>query len=154
MCKLRITPWRIESRDVHDRAHRESIFSQGNGYMGTRGYRLDEKGDHPAWRSTFLAGFYEYVRPGITDMVNQPDFSEIQLNLNGIDGARQTIADFVQSLDMEENRVTWDYALLDHAGRQTKVRQEKILSMANRKRYHLNSSKEILWFDRPSSPSK
>ena len=27
-------------------------------------------------------------------------------------------------------------------------------SIANRKRYHLNSSKEILRFDRPSSPSK
>ena len=65
MRELRITPWRIESLNPDDRSFRESIFSQGNGYMGTRGYRPDQRGAHPAWRSTFLAGFYEYVKPGI-----------------------------------------------------------------------------------------
>ena len=132
MSELRITPWRIESRDVHDRSYRESIFSQGNGYMGTRGYRPDQRGDHSAWRSTFLAGFYEYVRPRITDMVNQPDFSGLQFRLNGIDSEDQTVSDFVQTLDMKNGLVVWKYVLTDQAGHQTEIRQEKILSMADR----------------------
>ncbi len=132
MSELRITPWRIESRDIHDRSYRESIFSQGNGYMGTRGYRPDARGEHPAWRSTFLAGFYEYVRPRITDMVNQPDFSGLQFCLNGKDSENHCISDFVQLLDMQRNLVSWRYTLTDEAGNQTKILQEKFLSMADR----------------------
>lgn len=132
MSELRITPWRIESRDAEDRSYRESIFSQGNGYMGTRGYRPDQRGDHPAWRSTFLAGFYEYVRPGVTDMVNQPDFSGLQFQLNGIDSEEQIISDFVQVLDMKNGLVAWKYILTDKFGNQTAIIQEKILSMADR----------------------
>lgn len=132
MSTLRITPWRIESRDAADRAYRESIFSQGNGYMGTRGYRPDQRGDHPAWRSTFLAGFFEYVKPRITDMVNQPDFSGIQFCLNGIDSQELAISEFLQYLDMKQNLLVWEYTLTDDTGRQTQVKQEKILSMADR----------------------
>lgn len=132
MSELRITPWRIESRDVHDRSYRESIFSQGNGYMGTRGYRPDQRGDHSAWRSTFLSGFYEYVRPRITDMVNQPDFSGLHFQLNGIDSEDQIVSDFVQTLDMKNGLVVWKYVLTDQAGHQTEIRHEKILSMADR----------------------
>lgn len=100
--------------------------------MGTRGYRLDQRGDHPAWHSTFLAGFYEYVRPRITDMVNQPDFSGLQFRLDGIDSEEQSVSDFAQMLDMKNGLVVWTYVLTDNLGRQTEVRQEKILSMADR----------------------
>ena len=132
MRELRITPWRIESLDPDDRSFRESIFSQGNGYMGTRGYRPDQRGAHPAWRSTFLAGFYEYVKPGITDLVNHPDFSGIQFRLNGIDSEAHTVSDFLQTLDLRCGLVTWAYILTDRAGNQTRVKQEKFLSMADR----------------------
>ena len=132
MRELRITPWRIESLDPDDRSFRESIFSQGNGYMGTRGYRPDQRGAHPAWRSTFLAGFYEYVKPGITDLVNHPDFSGIQFRLNGTDSEAHTVSDFLQTLDLRCGLVTWAYILTDRAGNQTRVKQEKFLSMADR----------------------
>ena len=132
MRELRITPWRIESLNPDDRSFRESIFSQGNGYMGTRGYRPDQRGAHPAWRSTFLAGFYEYVKPGITDLVNHPDFSRIQFRLNGTDSEAHTVSDFLQTLDLRCGLVTWAYILTDRAGNQTRVKQEKFLSMADR----------------------
>lgn len=132
MSKLRITPWRIESRDAGDRSFLESIFSQGNGYMGARGYRPDQRGEHPAWRSTFFAGFYEYVRPGITDMVNQPDFLGLQFRLNGRDSEEHTCSEFRQTLDMEQSLVTWEYILTDDAGNRTQIKQERFLSMADR----------------------
>lgn len=132
MSELKITPWHIECRDPGDRAYRESIFSLGNGYMGTRGYRPDERGEHPAWRSTFLAGFYEYVKPGITDLVNHPDFSGIQFRMNGIDSEEHRVSEFVQTLDMRCGLVVWEYILTDGAGNRTHVKQEKFLSMADR----------------------
>ena len=125
-------PWRIESHTPEDRSYRESIFSMGNGYMGTRGYRPDERGEHSAWRSTFLAGFYEYIKSGITDLVNHPDFSLMQFSLNGLDSEKHTVSEFTQALDMRSGLVTWDYILEDAAGHKTQVRQEKFLSMADR----------------------
>ena len=99
--------------------------------MGTRGYRPDERGEHPAWRSTFLAGLYEYVKPGITDLVNHPDFSGIQFRLNGIDSEAHTVSDFVQTLDLRCGLAAWEYILEDPAGNRTHVNQEKFLSMAD-----------------------
>lgn len=132
MNELKINPWRIESRDSGNRSFRESIFSLGNGYMGTRGYRPDQRGAHLAWRSTFLAGFYEYVKPGITDLVNQPDFSGLQFQLNGIDSEALTVSNFAQTLDMKCGLVIWEYDLSDLAGFKTRVLQEKFISMADR----------------------
>lgn len=133
MKQISITPWQIESRDHCDRSYLESIFSQGNGYMGMRGYRPDARGEHPAWRATFISGFYEYVRPGITDMVNQPDLSKVQFWLNGKDSESHGISDFVQTLDMRKNLVSWHYILTDEAGNQTEIIQERFLSMADRR---------------------
>lgn len=132
MNELRITPWQIESLDAGGRSFLESIFSQGNGYMGTRGCRPDQRGAHPAWRSTFLAGFYEYIRPGITDIVNQPDFSGLQFCLNGKDSEEHTLSGFRQALDMKRGLVTWEYVLTDEAGNKSQITQEKFLSMADR----------------------
>lgn len=129
---LHITPWCIQSTDPENRAFTESIFSLGNGYMGTRGYRPDRRGEHPAWRSTFVSGFYEYVRPGITDLVNQPDFSALQFSLNGADSETLALSDYGQTLDLRCGLLCWDYRLTDAAGRVTRVRQEKFLSMADR----------------------
>lgn len=129
---LDITPWHIESREGEDRSYLESVFSQGNGYMGVRGYRPDQRGKHPAWRSTFLAGFYEYIRPGITDLVNQPDFSALQFTLNGTDSEELEISDLRQRLDMRLGLVAWEYTLTGPNSCRTQVRQERFLSMADR----------------------
>lgn len=129
---LHIGVWSIRSTDPENRAFDESIFSIGNGYMGTRGYRPDRRGEHPAWRSTFIAGFYEYVKSGITDLVNQPDYSGLQFSLNGKDSEALAISDYTQSLDLRCGLLRWDYRLTDADGRVTRVRQEKFLSMADR----------------------
>ena len=110
---LHIGTWSIQSTDPENRAFAESIFSLGNGYMGTRGYRPDRRGEHPAWRSTFVSGFYEYVKPGITDLVNQPDFSALQFSLNGADSETLLHSDYTQMLDLRCGLLCWDYRLTD-----------------------------------------
>lgn len=127
-----ITSWTISCGADAERSYRESIFSIGNGYMGTRGFRPDERGQHAAWRSTFLAGFYEYIRTGITDLVNQPDFSAMVLRLNGEDTGCMRVVDFAQSLDMRNGLLEWQFALESSDGLKTQIKMEKFISMASR----------------------
>jgi trehalose/maltose hydrolase-like predicted phosphorylase len=82
---LDIKQWLIEtqSEDTRETGFYESIFSQSNGYMGVRGYAPESPKRNSYGRSVFLAGFFEYIKSGITDMVNQPDFSRSAIWLNG-----------------------------------------------------------------------
>ena len=67
-----IHPWRIiQEEPVTD--YSESIFAIGNGYLGVRGYSLQTPKANPQEHAAFRAGFFEPVRPGITDMVQLPD---------------------------------------------------------------------------------
>lgn len=132
MRKLEITPWTIRGRSLEDREFRESIFSVGNGYMGTRGYRPDEKGENRAWRTTFLSGYFEYIQPGITDMVNQPDFSNLNIELNGVDSGKLLVTSYEQALFMRKGLLEWRFVLTDPEGRRTDVLLRKFLSMDQR----------------------
>src|SRR5699024_7509423 len=53
--------------------------------------------------------------------------------LNGKDSESHGISDFVQTLDMRKNLVSWHYILTDEAGNQTEIIQERFLSMADRR---------------------
>ena len=130
---MKILPWVIETEDCgkESREFRESIFSLGNGYMGTRGYRPEQPWVHSAWRSTFISGFFEYIRPGITDMVNQPDFSASELRISGRPVEELGISECVQRLHMDSGLVEWEYTA-EADGAAVRVRVEKFLSMANR----------------------
>jgi trehalose/maltose hydrolase-like predicted phosphorylase len=130
--QLIIKPWEITSQDSQDRGFNESIFSIGNGYMGTRGFRPDERGKHKAWRSTFMSGFYEYIRPGITDLVNQPDFSAFTISLDGRDSEELVISEYNQTLSMKTGLLSWRYIVTAEDGKQTSVEAEKFFSMENR----------------------
>ena len=72
MSSPEIRPWSILCRgQVTD--YTESIFSLGNGYLGVRGFSLQEPKKAPWEHALFRAGFYEPVKPGITDLVQLPD---------------------------------------------------------------------------------
>ena len=72
MNELHIQPWRITAQGAVTE-FTQSIFSIGNGFLGLRGFSLQQpKGllhDH----AMFRAGLYEYIKPGITDLVQLPD---------------------------------------------------------------------------------
>lgn len=59
----------------------ESVFSQGNGYMGVRGYAPLQAKRNNHERSVFAAGVFEYIKPGITDMVNLPDIFSAKIDI-------------------------------------------------------------------------
>ena len=130
---MKILPWMIEISDcgADSREFRESIFSLGNGYMGTRGFRPEEPGAHSAWRSTFISGFFEYIRPGITDMVNQPDFSAAEIRIAGRPVTELPLSDFRQRLYMDCGLAEWEYTA-QAEGAAVRIKVEKFLSMAER----------------------
>ncbi|TAH75054.1 MAG: glycoside hydrolase family 65 protein [Anaerolineaceae bacterium] len=131
---LDITPWEIvalgASNDIKD--YCESIFSQGNGYMGVRGYSPIGRKNNNAERTTFISGFFEYIRPGITDMVNQPDFAASKIFINGTDINEMSVADYKQVLNMKDGTVLWSYTVLDKENRRTQIRIIRFLSMGNK----------------------
>lgn len=124
---LIIQPFSIEMPSVtpENRGFCESIFSQGNGYMGVRGYDpLGQKTDDHT-RSVFLAGCFEYIKSGITDMVNTPDFFSVRMPEN----AKEINASL--SLNMKtgmwERRAQWE---ID--GTPVQITTRRIVSMAQK----------------------
>ena len=72
MAKVRIEPWRI-SLDGPVSDYSESLFAVGNGHLGMRGFSLQTPKRRPYDHAVFRAGFFEPIRPGVTDMVQLPD---------------------------------------------------------------------------------
>ena len=70
--KPEIHAWQIET-DGPVTDYTESIFSIGNGYLGMRGFDLQTPKTRKDQHALFRAGFFEPVKPGITDMVQLPD---------------------------------------------------------------------------------
>ncbi|MBQ9210123.1 MAG: glycoside hydrolase family 65 protein [Clostridia bacterium] len=70
--KPEIHAWHIEA-DSPVTDYTESIFSIGNGYLGLRGFDLQTPKSRKEQHAMFRAGFFEPVKPGITDMVQLPD---------------------------------------------------------------------------------
>lgn len=93
-----IHPWNIVMNGpITD--YSESIFATGNGYLGVRGFSLQEAKSNPQEHAIFRAGFFEPVKPGITDMVQLPDVLGMV-----VEGYHP--ASFSQSLDMKESILT------------------------------------------------
>ncbi len=72
MARLAVTPWGYSIKGPAD-AFCESVFAQGNGQMGARGFACDEEKQVLSDHGVYWAGLFEYVKPGITDMVQLPD---------------------------------------------------------------------------------
>lgn len=131
-----IKPWSIatEDDDSVNQDFYESIFSQGNGYMGVRGFLPDSLKKNQYDRCTFLAGFFEYIKPGITDMVNTPDFFSTNIILNGINSNLLSVraGSVRQELNMQNGLLTRSAELEDSTGNITKIVMERFLSISRK----------------------
>jgi len=61
----------------------DSIFFQGNGYVGVRGFQDEYITCEDYHRTTFINGVYEYIKKDISDMVNTPNFFSIEISTMG-----------------------------------------------------------------------
>jgi kojibiose phosphorylase len=61
--------------------HLETILTQGNGYLGTRG-SFEERFPEDR-QGTFVHGMWDDVEIGFTELVNAPDWTAIEIWING-----------------------------------------------------------------------
>ena len=96
--KPKIHAWHIEMESpVTD--YTESIFAVGNGCLGMRGFDLQTPKARKDQHAIFRAGFFEAVKPGITDMVQLPDVLGLTVDGYAPDS-------YHQSLDLRQGILT------------------------------------------------
>ena len=119
MAKVRIEPWRI-SLDGPVSDYSESLFAVGNGHLGMRGFSLQTPKRRPYDHAVFRAGFFEPIRPGVTDMVQLPDALGLRV-------AGEEPAEVSQELDLRTGVFTQRWR-----GRTVAVETQRMASMADR----------------------
>lgn len=78
-------------------------------------------------RCNYLAGGFDYISPGVTDMVNLPDLFHFQLSLGT--GEYQS---FTQTLDMRNGLFERKSVWKDKEGRETQIDISRFISMDNK----------------------
>ena len=61
---------------------RETLFTTGNGYLGTRGSL--EEGHEGALPGTFLRGVFDHHDAAVPDLVKAPDWLSLAIVVNGV----------------------------------------------------------------------
>ncbi|QIZ71183.1 beta-phosphoglucomutase [Oxynema aestuarii] len=97
--------------DPHHQHHKETVFTVGNGYLGTRG--SFEEGYPGAWAATFINGVYDDVPVVYTELANCPDWLALSIAIEGerfrLD--RGEILSYSRQLDLKrgllDRRVRW-----------------------------------------------
>lgn len=111
--------------------HRETVYTLGNGYLGTRG-AFEEK--YPGeMRATFLHGVFDDVPVVFTELANAPDWLEMEIVL---DGERFTldcgeILSFQRSLNLKTATLTRDVRWRSPRGQVTHLVFERYASLAD-----------------------
>lgn len=117
-----------EKRDYY-----ESIFSLGNGYMGVRGFLEEDCHREDYELCTYIAGVFDFFKPGITDMVNTPNFLKCSIAVNGtpFEMSAEEVHDFKRVLNIRDGTLERSFIWEDKSGNRTRIESVRFLSMAD-----------------------
>jgi alpha,alpha-trehalase len=128
--------------DPADEKLREALCTLGNGYFATRGAAPESHADGVHYPGTYLAGGYNRLETDIhgrtvenEDLVNQPNWLCLELRLPGepwFDVSSVEILAYRQELDMKRGLLRRTLRFRDERGRETRLVQRRIVSMAER----------------------
>lgn len=110
----------------------ETVFTVGNGRLGTRGSL--EEGHSGEWSGTYLNGVYDSHDSPVIDLVNAPDWLWLTVSVDGVqlDTQTCTVLEHDRALDIARG-LLWRTTLFeDHAGRRTRLETLRFASMATR----------------------
>lgn len=102
-----------ESRLYHENLSKyESVFNQGNGYLGIRGVTEElTKGDT---RNIFIAGVYNKAFPQeISELANSADFLNIEVLINGIPIDTYEYKNYQRNLNLENGELTRTFDIIE-----------------------------------------
>jgi trehalose/maltose hydrolase-like predicted phosphorylase len=129
--KQNVKKWQIVEQTYEpDKAqYHESIFTLGNGYLGTRGSL--EEGDKYCLPATFIAGVYDEIPGQVSELVNVPNWlmSEFYINKIPFELDKGKILSHKRILDLKKGALVRETRLKDLKGRITKIKSIRFVSM-------------------------
>ncbi|MFP4364191.1 MAG: glycoside hydrolase family 65 protein, partial [Spirochaetia bacterium] len=109
----------------------ETIFSLGNGYMGSRSateeaYACQRKG-------TFIAGLFNAFPEEVTELVNIPDWTNAEIYIRGerMNLLSGKVLHYSRRLNMKAGTVTRSFTWVSASGKETQFEFERFLSLAD-----------------------
>ncbi len=125
--------WLVEENnfDIQRINFYETIFTVGNGYLGTRGSL--EEGHAAALQGTYLNGVYDHHQSFVVDLVNAPDWLDLSIYIDGEKLSIQTseILNFERILDMKNGMLFRETRFKDSQGRITKYQSIRFAHMSH-----------------------
>jgi kojibiose phosphorylase len=108
----------------------ETLFTTGNGYLGTRGALAE--GHEGALPGTFLRGVFDHHDSAVPELVKAPDWLSLAVVVHGIklDVTSVPVIRHRRVLDLREGAVYRDTVFEDSAGRRTRVQTVHFVSRA------------------------
>jgi kojibiose phosphorylase len=109
----------------------ETLFTVGNGYLGTRGAL--EEGHQGALPGTFLGGVFDHHDSAVIDLVKAPDWVSLAVVVNGVrlDVTSATVLEHRRTLDMRTGTLSRDTLFADAQGRRTRLSTQRFASVAD-----------------------
>ncbi|TDP31190.1 glycoside hydrolase family 65 protein [Nocardia ignorata] len=129
-----MNPWTVVENEwnPHRANYFETIFTVGNGRLGTRG-SLEERhtGSLPG---TFLAGVYDAFDAPVVDLVNAPDWLVTEVFADGsrLDTESAAVLSHHRELDLRRGVLTRETVFALPDGARFVLRTERFASMADR----------------------
>jgi kojibiose phosphorylase len=110
----------------------ETLFTVGNGYLGTRGTL--EEGHLGDLSGTYLAGVYDDHDSPVIDLVNAPDWLAFAVHAGGVrlDVRNCAVLDHERTLDLRSGLLYRRTVFEDEQGRRTRVESLRCASVADR----------------------
>jgi alpha,alpha-trehalase len=120
---------------------REALCALGNGYVTTRGAAPESPPGRLHYPGTYIAGCYDRLAAEIAgraveheDLVNMPDWLPLTFRVDGgpwftLEGV--LVLSYRQELDLRRGVLTRDVRFRDDAGRVTRLRDRRLVSMAS-----------------------
>ncbi len=111
--------------------HKETLFTIGNGYLATRG--TFEEGYPGANATTFIHGVYDDVPVVYTELVNCPDWLQLQITIAGevFSLAQGEVLEYSRKLDLHWGILSRYVLWRSPAGNTVKLHFERLASMAD-----------------------
>src|SRR4051812_34724411 len=109
----------------------ETLFTTGNGYLGTRGSL--EEGHEGALPGTFLRGVFDHHDSAVIDLVKAPDWVTLAVEVNGtrLDVTSSSAISHRRVLDMRDGTLWRETVFEDSDGRRTRVETVRLSKSAD-----------------------
>jgi kojibiose phosphorylase len=109
----------------------ETLFTTGNGYLGTRGC-LEERHEG-ALPGTFLRGVFDHHDSAVVDLVKAPDWVALAVLVNGVelDVTSASAVRHRRVLDLRDGTLSRETVFEDSQGRRTRVETIRFASSAD-----------------------